>query len=322
MRLHRFSLVILGLAFLVAPALATDLGDDAPPLKVEKWLKGGPIDLKDGKGRTIYVVEFWATWCPPCRTSIPHLTEVQKEFKDKNVVVIGVSTDSEKTRAAVKPFVDKMGAKMEYAVALDTEDKAANKAYMAAFNVGGIPNAFVIDTKGKIVWQGHPMVGLEEVLDAVVGGKYDVKSLAEISRKLEEEAEKLGKLMEEYFTAVSASTDAKGAAEIGAKILELAKKNAMALNQFAWTILAAEEIKARDLKLALQAGKAAYDACKGQDPAIVDTYARALFDNGQVKEAIEQQKKAIELAGDSKEMKTEFEKTLQWYQVAAKKQKP
>ncbi len=319
MRCRQFSLILVCLAFLAAPALAIELGDDAPPLKVEKWLKGGPIDLKDGKGKSIYVVEFWATWCGPCRMSIPHLTELQKSFKDKNVVVIGVSTDSEKTRKDVPAFVEKQGAGMDYAVALDTEDRAASKAYMEAFKIGGIPNAFVIDTKGKIVWQGHPMVGLEEVLGAVVSGKYDVKSLGETAKKVEEEAEKLGQLMEDYFKAVTTSAEAKDAPEIGAKVLELAKKNAMALNDLAWTILTAEEIKTRDLKLALQAAKAAMDASQGKDPSIIDTYARALFDNGQVKEAIEQQKKAIELAGDNKEMKEEMQKALKRYEEAARK---
>jgi len=53
-------------------------------------LSGQHVRLADLKGKVV-LVEFWATWCPPCRTSIPHLTEVQKKFKDKGVVVLGIS---------------------------------------------------------------------------------------------------------------------------------------------------------------------------------------------------------------------------------------
>jgi thiol-disulfide isomerase/thioredoxin len=59
-----------------------------PPLKVAKWIKGKPVQrFEPGK---VYVVEFWATWCGPCRRSIPHLTELAKKFKGK-VTFIGVS---------------------------------------------------------------------------------------------------------------------------------------------------------------------------------------------------------------------------------------
>ena len=57
------------------------IGDAAPELKVEKWVKGDPVTTFE-KGK-VYVVEFWATWCPPCIKSIPHLTELQKQYKEK-----------------------------------------------------------------------------------------------------------------------------------------------------------------------------------------------------------------------------------------------
>lgn len=321
MSLHRFNLAAVAV-FLIpaAPALATDLGDDAPPLKIEKWIKGGPVDLAAGKGKNVYVVEFWATSHGACRATIPHLTGLQRRLKDKNVVIIGVSTDVfPKNRQNVEPFVKRMGARMEYVVALDTSDGATGKAYREPLGNPSVPYAFVIDTQGKLVWHGQTYVGLTEVLDAVLSGKYDIKSLAEISKKVEEDFRKVVDLIGKYGAAARKTTDVKALAAQGQQIMELGHKNAMLMNQFAWIILEDREITARDLALALRAAKAAYDASEGVDIAVLDTYARALFGNGKVKEAIEIQKKAIKLAAGDEERRQSLEQTLKRYQAADEK---
>ncbi len=141
----------------------TKLGDPAWSIEGLKWIKGGPVEFKPG---TVYVVEFWATWCPPCRTSIPHLTKVQQEYKDKDVVVIGISKEGKKK---VEPFVKKMGDKMDYAVAINPSSKVYD-GYMKAFKRKGIPSAFIVDGEGKIVWVGHPMNGMGKALKKVTAG--------------------------------------------------------------------------------------------------------------------------------------------------------
>jgi len=164
---------------------SAELGDPAPALEIADWVKGGPVDLAAGKGKTIYVIEFWATWCGPCRTSIPHLTEVQAKFKDKGVVVIGVSDE---TLAKVQPFVDNMGDKMDYAVAID-KNRQTSRGYMEAFGINGIPHAFIVNREGRLAWHGHPMAGLDKALDQMVGGKFDMgteKKRAAARKKLEE----------------------------------------------------------------------------------------------------------------------------------------
>jgi thiol-disulfide isomerase/thioredoxin/tetratricopeptide (TPR) repeat protein len=166
---------------------AAELGDAAKPLDIKDWVKGSAVDLAAGKGKTIYVVEFWATWCPPCRTSIPHLTEMQKQFKDRGVVFIGVT--DEKTDV-VKKFVDKMGDQMNYTVAVDAGK--TSEGYMAAYGATGIPHAFVVDKDGKVVWEGHPMDGLDKALEQIVAGKYDMtsaKKRASVQTKLSEYVE-------------------------------------------------------------------------------------------------------------------------------------
>jgi thiol-disulfide isomerase/thioredoxin len=146
-------LTIVGLS-LCGRVIAAPLGigSPAPKIEVQEFIKGEPVEYFE-KGK-IYVVEFWATWCPPCRTSIPHLTEMQKKYKD--AVFIGVSI-SENNWDGVKPFVKEMGEKMDYRVAMDGRAGKMSKNWMAAAAQGGIPTAFIVNGEGKIAWIGHPM---------------------------------------------------------------------------------------------------------------------------------------------------------------------
>ena len=139
------------------------LGDQAPELKVT-FVKGTPVTLAEGKRADVYIVEFWATWCAPCLESIPHLTELQKKYGHKGLVVVGITDEDS---ADVKPFLAKMGAKMDYRVAIDKYDVTASR-YMVPFGVEGIPHAFVIDKLGRLVWHGHPMDPLMERLIPVL----------------------------------------------------------------------------------------------------------------------------------------------------------
>ncbi len=126
------------------------IGDPAPALTVGDWIKGEPVEALE-KGR-VHVVEFWATWCAPCRTSVPHLTRLQGKHPD--AVFIGVAV-SDKT-ARVKAFVEKMGDTMDYRVAVEDGHRTST-AWMQAAGIGGIPAVFVVDKAGRIAWIGHPL---------------------------------------------------------------------------------------------------------------------------------------------------------------------
>jgi thiol-disulfide isomerase/thioredoxin len=150
------------------------VGDPAPKLEVGKWLKGDEVpNLDHGK---IYVVEFWATWCGPCKQSIPHLTELHKKFGDK-ATFIGVSS-FETNWDGVAPFVAGEGDQMDYDVAMDKLENPKDregfmaKNWMEAAHQDGIPTAFVVDKDGKIAWIGHPME-LEGPLTKIVDGTWD-----------------------------------------------------------------------------------------------------------------------------------------------------
>jgi len=160
------------------------VGDLAKPLSVATWVKGAdaeaPVDVTDGKNT--YVVEFWATWCGPCKTSIPHLTELQSKYKDQGLVIIGISNEE---LEEVKPFVEEQGDKMNYIVAVD-KDEETSMSYMQAFGQNAIPCAFIIDKSGKVVWVGHPMQ-MDRPLEEILSGTYDLAAnvrAAEFARLL------------------------------------------------------------------------------------------------------------------------------------------
>jgi len=168
------------------------LGSKAPALKVGKFIKGEPVKGFE-KGKT-YVVEFWATWCGPCRQTIPHLTKLQKQYKD--IAIIGVAI-LEEDQSEVGKFVEEMGDKMDYRVALDLvpedadgDEGAMVKNWMEPAEQAGIPAAFIVNGDGVIAWLGHPGE-IDDPLEKIVAGKWDV---AEEARKLKEQREQEKKL--------------------------------------------------------------------------------------------------------------------------------
>src|SRR4029079_12576353 len=153
-----------------------------PNLKVAEWVKGSEVrSFEPGK---VYVVEFWATWCGPCIAAMPHLSEIQEEYRDKGVTIVSLTSPDSRgnTEKAVKEFVNGRGENiMRYNVGW-CGDRSTNDAFMKAAGQGGIPCSFVIDQKGKIAYIGHPLI-VDEVLPKVSAGKWRGKADAEVASK-------------------------------------------------------------------------------------------------------------------------------------------
>ncbi len=137
--------------------------EEAPPvveISAARWLNTdvNPVTLAGLAGKVV-VLEFWATWCPPCLASIPHLVELHHKYQDEGVVIVAL-TNEDYDRANIGPFMEKM--KMTYIVGTgSTTDQA--------YGVRGIPHAVVIGRDGKLVWRGHPMGGLDDAIETALG---------------------------------------------------------------------------------------------------------------------------------------------------------
>jgi len=130
-----------------------------------------PGGLAVGK---VTVVEFWATWCAPCRDNFPRLSALAKKHAGK-VVVAGVSVWESKHSGATRPdplpavqaFVRRQGKQMAYHVAVDRVDGIIARRWLEASGSRSIPTAFIVDARGRVAWIGNGY-GLEDALSAVL----------------------------------------------------------------------------------------------------------------------------------------------------------
>ncbi|HSN14542.1 MAG TPA: TlpA disulfide reductase family protein [Anaeromyxobacteraceae bacterium] len=154
----------LGLLFLVAvvgtqlllrrPRTAVNDGATAPPLALQD-LGGRTIDLESLRGRVV-LVNFWATWCPPCRAELPELAELWQDHKGGCLEVLGVAEQS--------PPADLQAASrsIPYPILTDPRGDAAT-----AWSVFGFPSSFLVDPSGKVVRVFEGAVSKRDVLDAM-----------------------------------------------------------------------------------------------------------------------------------------------------------
>ncbi len=150
-------------ALLPVSALAVGPGDTAPAFSLLNT-KGDAVSLERLRGQVVYV-DFWASWCTPCKRSFPWMNELQQKYGDRGLTVVAVNVD--KSRAAAERFLQAMPAL--FAIVYDP---AGNTP--AAYAVPGMPTSYLVDAAGKIVYieQGfhdERRSEIEERIRALIG---------------------------------------------------------------------------------------------------------------------------------------------------------
>lgn len=103
-------------------------------------LEGNKVSLKDFRGKKVYL-NFWATWCPPCRQEMPDLEKIHRKYKDKDLVVLAVNIGENK--ATVEDYIK--SSNLTFTVLLDTDQRVA-----AEYRINSIPQSYFIDREGRI----------------------------------------------------------------------------------------------------------------------------------------------------------------------------
>lgn len=135
----RFSALLA--LFLLSFTLPSFAAEPAPDFTLPTFPDDATIKLSDFKGRVVYL-DFWATWCPPCRKSFPWMDEMQAQYKDDGLTIIAVSVD--KKREMIEQFIKK--TEPSFIVAHDPTGEVAN-----TYKLRGMPSTYLIDREGQLV---------------------------------------------------------------------------------------------------------------------------------------------------------------------------
>jgi|ERR1019366_5112831 peroxiredoxin len=283
---HVFPIVVLMAGLAPVSSFAAKVGDPAAPLTIKQWIKDSPVDVRDGKH--IYVLEFWAAANPASRASIFKLSELQKKYEDKGVIVVGISDEPADT---VLKYVKMVDNQIQYSIAVDDEDKTTS-SYMVAYGQSRFPYAFIVGKDGKVLWHG-PLAGLDQVLDEITAGRYDLQKMMKLDAARAE--------VDEYRTLARAGDPKAG--ELGRKLLAAMTNtnDVIQLCSFAFRIATDRQNTNRDLALAGEALDRAEKLAPAKTAQLVLTRGVVLFESGKQAEGVALAKQALDLAKSKNE---------------------
>lgn len=153
--MRRIAVLVAGLALLAACCERTGERKDSrapgappPPLAIAEWYGSEPLTLDGLKGKVV-LLDFWNTFCGPCRKLIPHLEELHKKHKADGLAVIGITEDD---KADLEAFLKKNP--IAYPIALDRLKAGAGETF-EAYKIVSIPTVCLIARDGSLAWRGQ-----------------------------------------------------------------------------------------------------------------------------------------------------------------------
>ncbi|NLN93609.1 MAG: TlpA family protein disulfide reductase [Candidatus Hydrogenedens sp.] len=300
--------LIILLLLASAQISALQLGDEAPALSIDQWIQGSAVDLKVNDD-TLYIIEFWATWCPPCRMSIPELNSLQEKYASKKVTIVGITQEEVNT---VEDFLKEQP--MHYTLARDKESLTW-KAYAESSGVNGIPYAFIVKN-GRLWWLGSPFDDMEAVIKRILSDGYsleDARNEVQHAQIREEMAQLLELWMQEYLVYANFGRDKDSADALGQRILARGQDFPEMLGILAWHIAVNDSLRYRNLDYAQLLSEKACALTDNKDPDLLDTQSHVLFARGKKEEALALLKKAL-LLSDNEEITEMLQESLHMMQ--------
>jgi len=311
-----------------------NIGDPAPKLAVSSWAKGEKVEsFEPGKTYVVEFWATWCGPCIQSIPHLTELAHKYKDQGVRFVGVDVWENDTSQVEPFLKKMGDKMDYSValdDVPKGGEPNDGAMAKTWMKAAEENGIPTAFVI-RDGKIAWIGHPM-SMDKPLEKIVAGDFDFKEMAETRLAAKVKQKKMAAVQQKVYGPYQAK-DWKGTlaaidevttsepelAEnfamlryaalcnsgkvdeglaVGKALMAKYNDDGMALNNVFWNVIDPDlkgEPDPRVARQAMEALKRANELTKGEDMAVLDSYANALYLSGDAKGAVEAEEKAIKV---------------------------
>lgn len=161
-RFGQLSALLLLTLIVAASAMASDLEGKAAPEFTLKTAEGQQMSLKDALKKGPVLVDFWATWCQPCKQALPPLSKIYEDYKEQGYTMLAISVDNTRSVSKIRPYIRSKG--FQFPVLLDTDSQVLRQ-----YGGNNVPHTVLIAQDGTIrkIWIGyHP--GEEKEIEAEV----------------------------------------------------------------------------------------------------------------------------------------------------------